>query len=236
MKALLYGLELDMLAAELEKHSSLERVEADPDVVICFGGDGTLLSAENRWPGIPKVPIRNSRRGNRCIAQPPDKVLTRLAAGEMERREYTKLAGAVTRHGDSAAMPTITAINELNVHMGRINAAVRFRIWVDNEPFERGEEIIGDGFVISTPFGSTAYFHQITRGLFFCGLGIGLKSPWAKTTHVIVPETSEIVVEITRGPALLAHDNTPEYLELEQGDRLVAKAHAEPAVLLTWVD
>ena len=58
IKAALYGAEADALLPHVAKFSQVKVVEKSPDVVICFGGDGTLLSAELKWPGVPKVPSR----------------------------------------------------------------------------------------------------------------------------------------------------------------------------------
>ena len=51
----------------LVEESGLEVVTEDPDVVLTFGGDGLLLGSERAWPGVPKLPLRNSRRrSSRC--------------------------------------------------------------------------------------------------------------------------------------------------------------------------
>ncbi len=234
MRTLLYGAEADRLRAQIENYPDLSLVESDPEVVVCYGGDGTLLSAELRWPGVPKAPIRNSRRGNRCMAHPWPKVIERLGRGELVRTEYMKLECAL--HGNVGRDPqgALTAMNEFNVHNGRINSAVRFTMWLDEEPYESGAEIIGDGFVVSTPFGSTAYFNQITRGAFYAGLGVAFKNTSERTNHVIVPEDTVVRVVITRGPAILAFDNAAEHFDLTEGDELVLRKHPHPAVLLTW--
>lgn len=234
MNTILFGADSLQLEAEVRKHPNLNIVDADPEVVVSFGGDGTLLAAERRWPSVPKVPIKHSERGIRCMAHPPAEIIERLANGSLVRTEYLKVACEV-HHADSGEPGTcVTAMNEINVHMGRINSAVRFKLWVDEEPYGTGREIIGDGFVISTPFGSTAYFNHITRGVFYSGLGIAFKAPTEHTHHMVVPEETVITIRVTRGPAVLAFDNSTEYHSLTDGDALVVRKHAQPAVLLTW--
>ncbi|HRI86817.1 MAG TPA: hypothetical protein PK869_01060 [Candidatus Hydrogenedentes bacterium] len=234
MRAILYGAEVDAIRPHVERHAEIEIVDSAPDVVVCYGGDGTLLSSELKWPGIPKVPIRNSRRGNRCIPHPAAQVIERLINGKLTRTEFVKIGCAVYGASSEVASHEFTAMNEFNVHMGHINLAVRFKIWLDNEPYDNGSEIIGDGFVVSTPFGSTAYFNQITRGVFHAGLGLAFKNITELTSHVIVPDTTVVRAVITRGPGVLAYDNAPDYIELKQGDRLEIRKHATPATVLTW--
>lgn len=235
MKVTLYGLESEKLRPLVEAQAPLCLVEDDPDVVVCFGGDGTLLAAELRWPSVPKVPLRNSRRGIRCIPDPPAEVLERLAADTLVRHQYLKLECSVIHKSPDEADHALMAINEFSVHKGRTNASVRFRIWVDEKPYGTGEdqEIIGDGFVVCTPFGSTAYFNQITRGMFWTGIGVAFMYTSDHTNHLVLPEDAVVRARITRGPAVLAHDNASEYIELNEGDELLVRRSQKSAVLLT---
>lgn len=234
MRVQLFGAESESLHDLVAQAPPLERCDEDPDVIICYGGDGTLLTAEQKWPGVPKAPIRNSRRGNRCIGHPPEKVIARLATETLVRTSFMKLRCTV-RHADRPDPAfELTAMNEINVHMGRINSAVRFSLWVDEEPFAGGREILGDGFVVSTPFGSTAYFSHITRGIFHAGIGVAFQNTTEHTNHIIVPEAVTIRVVVTRGPAMLAYDNAESFFPIREGHELVAQRHPEPAIVLTW--
>jgi NAD+ kinase len=148
-----------------------------------------------------------------------------------------KLECTVRNGTDAESRSALMAMNEINVHMGRINSAVRFKFWVDDELFraEDGEdEIIGDGFLISTPFGSSAYYRQITRGVIYEGLGVAFKLTTAFVNHAVVPQGAVLRAQITRGPAILAVDNRQEFLSLKEGDEIVVQRHATPAILLTW--
>jgi len=234
MKTLLFGAEAEKLRPILAQYPQFELVDAEPDLIICYGGDGTLLSAELQWPAVPKVPIRNSRRGHRCIAHPPEQVIERLAADRLARHAFIKIACRVHRNRQREPERALTAMNEFNVHMGNINSAVRLKVWINEEGFADEAEIIGDGVVVSTPFGSTAYYNQITRGVFHAGLGIAFKNTTELTSHLVVPDNVTIRVLITRGPAVLAYDNCPDYVDLGEGDELILVKHTEPANILTW--
>ncbi|MCP4644630.1 MAG: hypothetical protein GY851_29575 [bacterium] len=234
MRTILFGAEADTLREEVQQHDGLELVEASPEVVVCYGGDGTLLSAELEWPGVPKVPIKNSRRGIRCLPHPPHDVIARLAAGGLARTPYMKIECALRNDDHPDPVCTLTAMNEINVHMGTINSAVRFKLWIDDIAYLDGQEIIGDGCVIATPFGSTAYFNHLTRGVFHAGIGIAFKASVESTSHVVAPESSTFRVLITRGPAVLGFDNSQQYFDLAEGDELTVHKHPAPAIILTW--
>lgn len=234
MKVLLYGAKAPELQSELAKHGEIEIVRQNPDVVICYGGDGTLLAAELQWPGVPKAPLRNSRRGKRCMAHPHHEVFDRLVKGQLHCNKYIKLQCRLHRHEQDTDDASLIAMNEINVHMAHVNSAVRFTISLNGEPYDDGHEILGDGFVVCTPFGSTAYFKQITRGILYSGLGIGFKFPSEQVNHVVMPEDTVIRARITRGPAVLAFDNSPNYQSLHEGDELIVSKHAQSAILLTW--
>jgi NAD+ kinase len=230
-RVLLFGAEADCLQAELGRHGNLEVVTEAPDVILCYGGDGTLLHAEFEWPTIPKVPILNSDRGHRCITHPSAEVIEGLAADRLLSTRYTKLSCCLKQRGREERR--ISALNEINVHMGRINSAVRFRLSLNGHPYEDGLEILGDGFLICTPFGSTAYYSAITRAAFYEGIGIAFKSTNEHTNHLVVPESYTIAVKVSRGPAVLAYDSAQDYVELREGDSLEITKHPQGATILT---
>jgi len=234
MKILLTGKDSAAIHDIVAAYSEFELVETNPDTIVCFGGDGTLLTAEQRWPGVPKVPILNSSRGNRCIARPAKEVLDRLAANELGSSTFTKLICDVELVNSAKENRTVVAMNEVNVHMGNINSAVRVQVWLGDEPYNGGNEILGDGMVVSTPFGSTAYYNKITRSEFYTGLGIAFNNTSEHTSHVVVPDDITIRVRLNRGPAVLSFDNSQDYIRVKQNDALVIRKHNQPATIYTW--
>ena len=234
MKILLTGKQAAKIKDLIVAHSAFELVETNPDTIVCYGGDGTLLTAEQRWPGVPKVPILNSSRGNRCIARPAQEVLDRLASKDLPSSEFTKLICDVARENTTKENRTVLAMNEVNVHMGNINSAVRVQVWLGDEPYNGGNEILGDGMVVSTPFGSTAYYNKITRSEFYTGLGIAFNNTSEHTSHVVVPDDIVIRVRLNRGPAVLSFDNSQDYIRVKHNDMLTIRKHEQSATIYTW--
>ena len=233
LKVLLFGSESRFLSPEVQAHPQLQLVDTDPDLVVCYGGDGTLLAAELQWPGLPKIPILNSQRGHKCIPHAPAEVMARLAKGDLISNEYLKLECQLHSNGCGEAHTVVYPLNEINVQKARINSAVRFRLWIDDNPYCQGLEILGDGLVMCTPFGSTAYFSKITRGVFTQGIGIAFNATGQQTNHIIVNENVTTRVLITRGPAIFAFDSCTDYTDLNAGDEIILRKNPRPAIILT---
>lgn len=232
LRIALFGAQAETLLPLLQQHENLKVAEDNPDMIVCFGGDGTLLAAELEYPGVPKVPILNSRRGHRCIPQPPQEVIAGIASGSLFANSYTKLQCKLELR-DQPAPPPLLALNEFSVHMGRLNSAVRWQMWINGDPYEDGLEILGDGFLVCTPFGSTAYFSKITRGLFTKGMGVAFKATTEHTDHLVLPADVSLRFRITRGPAVLAWDSAQNFYTLNDGDNMFIQKSIQGAVILT---
>lgn len=202
----------------------LDLVEENPDVVLTWGGDGLLLGSEREWPGVPKLPLRNSRHGKKCQPHEVKEALARLIEGNLTVTRHTKVRaelGGEVRIG----------LNDIVIHNSQPTSSVRYRVWIDGTKF--ADEIVGDGVVVATTFGATAYYRSITGSIFKVGLGVAFNNSTEPVDHLVLPEDSEIRVRITRGPALLAADNDPTPLPLEEDDEIVIRRADEEAVVLS---
>ena len=207
----------------LFRDRGLDVVEENPDLVLTYGGDGLLLGSERAWPGVPKLPLRNSRHGKKCEPRQVEEALDRLLAGQLRFTQFLKL------HAEALG-ETQVGLNDVTVHNSRPTSSVRCDVWIDD--VEYGREIVGDGVVVATPFGSTAYYRSITRGIFRLGIGLAFNNSTEQVDHMVLPEESIIRIRIARGPAVVVADNNPEFIELEEGDEVTIRRHCEPATIL----
>jgi NAD+ kinase len=222
VKVLVVGHDADAFRERVRWHG-FELVDSDPDVLIAYGGDGSFIGAERLYPGVPKMGFRRDDSCIKCRVHADDVVLGRLRDGSLHEDRLMKLHGE--RDGDE-----VLAVNDITFRNSDPRAAVRFVLYLDDQRVT--EEMIGDGLVVCTPFGSTAYFRSITRTMIRTGIGIAFNNVTDLLSHLVIGESEKIRVAITRGPATLSADNDDRFLHLATGDTLtIGKAEEEARVL-----
>ena len=217
-----YSDDLLPLARELE----FEVVEADqdPEVIVAYGGDGSLIGAEARWPGIPKMGLRSSRSCEKCELHDDRKVMARLAQGEAPKTELMKLQAQISGQ-------RFLGVNDILMRNRDLRSAVRFSVHVNDE--RATDEIIGDGLVVSTPFGSSAYFRSITNTTFRQGIGLAFNNCTEFLNHLVLLEDDVVRVEVSRGPASLTADNEPAVAEVSSNETIIIQRSDETATVLS---
>ncbi len=211
MKAVLRGQNPESIAAIAEE-SGIDLVEdgAAADCCICFGGDGTLLGAEREFPGLPKVPVRR-RPDTADTRQTARDLFDRVVQGRASVTRLPKLAAEIGGR-------RLLAVNDIYIRNEDVTSAVRLVVEVDG--VVHFGEVVGDGLVVATPFGSSAYYRSITNSVIHVGIGLAFNNSTEPVTHLVLDEESVIDVTIVRGPAILAADNNPEPVRVTNGDRI----------------
>ena len=125
---------------------------ADVDVVAVLGGDGTILRAL-RLMDEKMVPVLGVNLGTmgflaECAPEALEEAVRRLAAGDYRLEERMLLR--VEREGGERAL----ALNDVVVSRGACQRVLQADVTVDGQAAAR---FSGDGLVISSPTGSTAY-------------------------------------------------------------------------------
>jgi NAD+ kinase len=141
---------------ELQKYGLLgtEDYNRNAELNICIGGDGAFLRAihRNKFPTIPFVGINTGHLGFfQEIA--PDNIsdfVKRYVNKEYDIEEITLLDAEVCTKKKCF---TLTAINEI-VIKGIKSKVIHLTMYIDNNHLQK---FSGDGVIISTPAGSTAY-------------------------------------------------------------------------------
>ncbi|MFA6365150.1 MAG: hypothetical protein WCW78_01990 [Candidatus Paceibacterota bacterium] len=222
MKATLFGTKQKEVE-EMVKNLGFVLVKKDPHIVICYGGDGTLFGAEYEYPGIPKVMVRGSRVCKLCNSLSNEEVLKRIKKEKYKKEKIGKLE--VSANGK-----TLIAMNDVVVHNKDPRHAMRYTIHVDG--VQVGEEIIGDGVVVATPLGSSGYYRSITDSSFEVGIGLAFNNSTEQSDHIVLSDERSIVINVTRGPAIIYADNQKESIEVNVGDEVAIVKSEQFATIL----
>lgn len=143
---------------ELPKHIRFKSTQEElksADMLICFGGDGTILHAA-KDANACHVPVLGVNLGSvgfmAELEQGELSMLSRLAAGKYTIEERMMLDVVVRREGKTVYSEL--ALNDAAVTKGAVARVVDLEVYGDKVLIS---SFSADGVLISTPTGSTAY-------------------------------------------------------------------------------
>ncbi len=120
--------------------------------VISLGGDGTLLAAARKAAPfrVPVLGINLGRLGflTATDVQRARPVLEKLVSGQLIPSDRMMLE-ALSPKGAA-----LSIVNDCVIQGATAGRVVRLSVWVDGEPLGT---YVGDGLIVATPTGSTAY-------------------------------------------------------------------------------
>jgi NAD+ kinase len=126
------------------------------DLVFVLGGDGTLLGIARRLApfGLPLLGINVGNLGFLSEAEPEDlkEAVCRVLNGEYALEKRMMLETSIVREGE--IIETAIGLNDVGIAKRTFGRMVTLRIFVDDMYVETYS---GDGLIVSTPTGSTAY-------------------------------------------------------------------------------
>ncbi len=214
------------LPATIPCFPNIEMVEV-ADVVIALGGDGTMLRAA-RVLGLSGVPLLGVNLGSLGYltdvpVQELQDALGMLLEGRCHLDRRARVYGSVWRDGRKIA--TSNALNDLVVNMGPLPRALDMELRLDEDSLGR---FLGDGIIVSTPTGSTAY--NLSAGGPICHssvpcLIVSPICPHSLGMRPLIISTDtriELVLHETGEGATLTVDGQKTH-ELADGDRVVFK-------------
>lgn len=221
-------------AARLLKERGLSVVSKNPDMVVAFGGDGTVLLSEYLYPGVPKLGVRNSKHCNTCAVRFAGKHkhelmcfscleagLDAVCSGDYRVVSHLKVEAAVGGQ-------RLVGLNEVQLHNADPRRAIRFDVLQGKKRVAR--DVIGDGVLLATAFGATGYFATVSRTTFQKGFGLAFNNPVNPLKPVFLGESFEPVrVQLTRGTGWVLSDSVPRKLIVRQGQPIVFRRHQKKA-------
>ena len=198
------------------------------DVLLVLGGDGTMLNAA-RLAGERGIPILGVNMGGlgfltevRLENLYPS--LERVFANEYVIDERLMLGTHIHRHGETVAQGLV--LNDVVVSKGTLARMIELKVSIQGQFVTN---LRGDGLIISTPTGSTAYSLSAGGPIINPAVHSLILTPICPhtLTHrpLIVPDDSEIDVSLTsKDEGAMATLDGQVGVALTQGDTVVIKA------------
>jgi NAD+ kinase len=133
------------------------QIIAESDLLLVFGGDGTLLSVA-REPGVESVPILAVNLGGlgfltETRAQELQGMLVRVCAGDFDIERRMMLDVRLTTGGDEARC--FRVLNDVVINKSALARMIDIETLVDGDYLTTYKS---DGLIVCTPTGSTGYF------------------------------------------------------------------------------
>lgn len=203
----------------------LRRAAEDAELIISFGGDGTFLHVARQILGmrIPLLGVNVGTKGFMAGLEPEDiELVRRAAAGDF--RESLRVMLDIELHRADGEVIRDCALNDAVVKsdVNCINLAVR----------ADGTEITnfaGDGVIIATPTGSTAYSMSAGGPIVEPEAANIIITPicahiMAAKSFVLAPErTVTVTPERLRGRRAVLSVDGSEGIQLSSGDEVRAR-------------
>jgi NAD+ kinase len=170
------------------------------DLMVVLGGDGTMLAAARLVEGRP-TPILGVNMGGLGFLTEvtPDgiyKALESIFSGAFTVEERLMLRARISRHGQQVGGATV--LNDVVVSKGTLTRMVQMEIRINNQ-FVTG--LRGDGLIISTPTGSTAYSLSSGGPILNPAVHAVILTPICPHTltnrPIVIPQDASVAVFIT---------------------------------------
>lgn len=232
--------QVEPLARELARDvlvdldQSLDVENLHPDLVINFGGDGSLLRSVRRLGAhqVPVLGVNFGKFGFLAEYELPE-LLVRLedaVNGRLPTRQSLMLK-VVVRHGGQ--LDEVVVLNDIvmlrapeermpTVHVSAGDADVA--------------SYYGDGLILSTPLGSTAYNLSAGGPLLHPNLDAVVMTPICPHTlsirPLVVPAVGPLLVELHDGDSITATMDGQGTITLKAGDTLTIEKSPVPMTLV----
>jgi NAD+ kinase len=213
-----------------------DELAADAHLMVAVGGDGTMLHAA-RMAAIADVPVLGVNRGRLGFLADvgPEQMIESVEdalAGRCVAERRVLLAADVMADGRSIST---LALNDVVVSKGETGRMVDLRTWVDGAYVNTH---VGDGFIVATSTGSTAYALSCGGPIMHPGLDAIVLVPVCPHTlsdrPIVVPAGSVVEIELAdrfESRAQVVCDGIV-LCDLEPGVRLRVARAAVSATLL----
>ncbi len=214
------------------------------DLLLTLGGDGTLLrGARLAAPyGVPVLGVNLGRLGflTSLAAEEVEQGLAAVLAGEARLDRRFTVEARIERRDGEARTPNLWALNDLVVHKGGVARVVRLELEIgEGEAREEVGSFSGDGLIVSTPTGSTAYSLSsggpVIEPTMECIVATPISPHTMAMRPLVLPADVRLSIRaIDRDDGLVITADGRVAVELEPGDRIVVGKGSVHATLIRF--
>ncbi|MCX7571519.1 NAD(+)/NADH kinase [Tumebacillus sp. DT12] len=219
----------------------LDRFAEEAELLFVLGGDGTMLGFARQFAraGLPILGINIGHLGFLSEAEPKDleNAVKRVLDGEYCLENRLMLEARVVRNGETV-MESLTALNDIGIARDSFGKMVTCKVFVDDMYVD---QYTGDGLLISTPTGSTAYSLSCGGPIVSPHIEVILLTPiCAHTLHarpMVIAANQEVRVEVSAShPELVLSLDGQIFEKLEQNDVVHVRQAPYKTTLIKWHD
>jgi NAD+ kinase len=220
--------ERDLISPTVEREHSVTDIAQAGDLVISFGGDGTLLrTAHLTGPNdIPLLGVNIGRLGFLADIDVDQlyEALEAIVAGNYTVEERMVLEARVDAHH----FDTEWAVNEFVVDRSGAAGLIKIEVEVDDTPLNT---YWADGLIMATPTGSTAYSLSTGGPIIAPGVDAMILTPIAPHTltvrPIVLPGDSTITCRVLDDdqPYVFAADGRSTLFEEHNREFTIERAH-----------
>lgn len=236
--SVLLGSQTAALLGQSHQHSN-DRVAASADYIIVLGGDGTMLSAarlvEER--SVPIIGINMGGLGFLTEATVDNLYpsLEKVIARQFHMDTRLRLQASITHH--NGTVEQASALNDIVISKGSVGRMIKVHM-------QLGEQFIsnlrGDGIIVSSPTGSTAYSLSAGGPILDPSLESLLVTPISPhtLTHrpLIVPGHASLEIKLTSAEGAMASVDGQIDIAMECGDTITISTSPHRTRLIRFPD
>lgn len=210
------------------------------DILFVFGGDGTILGIARDFSSynIPILGINLGTLGFLSEAEPDDlpQVIESICLQQYQLEERMMLEAELIRNGDRIA--SWTALNDVGIAKGSYSRMITCKVFLGSNVLNT---FFGDGLIISSPTGSTAYSMSAGGPIVAPNMSALLITPVCPHSltarPIILSPDEEITIEVsaTHQEIGLSIDGQIGH-ELHVFDKIIIRKSAHTTKLMKWKD
>ncbi len=171
-----------------------EQLPEDIDLILVLGGDGTFLNVGREMSKKVSVPLLGLNMGNLGFLsgieiQYIDEAIEKI------KNKYYSIDNRIILNCNIGENNKQNAVNDVVVTRGILSRIVTFKIFINNKLYTTFK---GDGLIISTPTGSTAYNFSAGGPIIYPNLDLITLTPICPHTKSMQPMvvSGESIIEI----------------------------------------